>query len=212
MRITVFGATGMVGKYVVKQALAAGHHVIAFGRNVDKLIDKDVREENFEAVKGYVFDEEDVRTAVQGSDVVISVLGGAFDGTDKTRSLGIKNIIKQMETAGVRRIIVLGGLGILQANNDELLLDQPGYPEEYKPVGYEHLQAYQFLAASSLQWTIVASPDIIDQDASNEYNTNSNYPPTPNKGKINAGDLAAFMLHEATANQYVNTRVGISIK
>jgi uncharacterized protein len=212
MKITVFGATGMVGKYVVQQALAAGHHVIAFGRSVEQLIDKDNRLENLEAVKGYVFDEDDVYEAVKGSDAVISVLGGAFDGADKSRSLGIKNIVKQMERAGVKRVIALGGLGILQANEDELLIDQPGYPEIYKPVGNEHLQAFRFLEASHLDWTVVASPDIVDHDESGNFITNANYPPTPSLGKIYAGDLAAFMLDELNENQYLRTRVGISLK
>jgi len=32
--LIVFGATGMVGKQLVQQALFKGHHVRAFGRNV----------------------------------------------------------------------------------------------------------------------------------------------------------------------------------
>ncbi len=34
MTITVFGATGQVGKEVVKQALAKSYKVIAFGRDI----------------------------------------------------------------------------------------------------------------------------------------------------------------------------------
>ena len=41
------------------------------------------------------------------------VIGGAMDGTDKSRSLGMKNIVQQMQRAGVDRIISVGGLGIL---------------------------------------------------------------------------------------------------
>jgi uncharacterized protein len=117
-----------------------------------------------------------------------------------------------MERAGVKRIIALGGLGILQANEDELLIDQPGYPDIYKPVGMEHLQAFRFLEASHLDWTVVASPDIVDHEESGNFITNANYPPTPNMGKIYAGDLAKFMLDELNENQYLRTRVGISLK
>ena len=65
MRITVFGATGQVGKRIVRQALALGHQVTAFGRNVDSLIDADIRNDNLLAVKGYVFDAGDVFNAVK---------------------------------------------------------------------------------------------------------------------------------------------------
>lgn len=210
MILTVFGATGMVGKQIVKNALALGHHVKAFGRNVESLIDDDLRNKNLEAIKGYVFDEEDVLNAVEGSDAVLSALGGSFDGTDKTRSLGIKTIITQMEKAGVKRIVALGGMGILNADDDTLLIDRPSYPKKFLPVGKEHLQAYLYLKESNLDWTIVGSPDILDAEATGEYTTATDRPPTPDKGKINAGDLALFMVSEAAKNQYINCRVGIS--
>jgi uncharacterized protein YbjT (DUF2867 family) len=37
MKLTVFGATGGVGREVVTQALDAGHHVTAYVRNPPKL-------------------------------------------------------------------------------------------------------------------------------------------------------------------------------
>jgi len=210
MRLTIFGATGMVGKHIVRHALASGHYVKAFGRNVESLIDYDLRNENFEAVKGYVFDENDVFDAVKGSNAVLSALGGSFDGTDKTRSLGIKNIVSQMEKAGVKRIVALGGLGILNADDNSLIMDKPTYPKEFLPVGKEHLQAYLYLKNSNLNWTIVGSPDLVEAEATGEYVTAADRPPTPNVGKINAGNLALFMVSEVAQNKYLNHRVGIS--
>nr|MCU0322704.1 NAD(P)H-binding protein [Chitinophagaceae bacterium] len=137
MTITVFGATGQVGKQVVNQALALDFTVKAFGRNVEYLIDADNRNKKFEAIKGYVFDANEVLEAIQHTDAVISTLGGSFDGTDRTRSLGMKNIISQMQIAGVNRIIALGGLGVLNANEKTFIIDSPNYPEEYKAVGLE---------------------------------------------------------------------------
>lgn len=210
MILTVFGATGMVGKHIVAYALALGHHVKAFGRNVESLIDEDLRNTNLESIKGYVFNEDDVFDAVQGSDAVLSALGGSFDGTDKTRSLGIKNIAAQMEKAGVKRIVALGGRGILNAEDNTLLIDKPTYPKEFLPVGKEHLQAYLYLKESNLDWTIVGAPDIVDEEATGEFITAADRPPNPAKRKINAGDLALFMLSEAATNQYIKHRVGIS--
>lgn len=210
MVITIFGATGQVGKRAVAQALAEGHIVQAFGRNIVDLIDKDLRDENFIALKGHVFDEEEVLNAVAGSDGIISTLGGSFDGEDKTRSLGIKNIIAQMEKAGVKRIVALGGLGVLDAEDGTFLIDASSYPAEYKPVGLEHLQAYQYLNASNLDWTFVCSPNILDEGSTGNYTTNADTPPVPNNGEIAAGDIADFMLKELENNQYLKKRVGIS--
>ena len=97
MHITVFGATGQVGKRIVQQALNKGYFVTAFGRNVESLIDQDNLNEKLTAQKGYLFDEKDVAKAIDKADVIISVLGGASDGSDKTRSLGIKQIITKMQ-------------------------------------------------------------------------------------------------------------------
>src|SRR5215467_1240825 len=114
MILTLFGATGKVGKRVVQMALASGNKVRAFGRNVEGFIDEDLRNQNFAAIKGYVFSSGDVFDAIKGCDAVLSALGGATDGTDKTRSLGMKNIIAQMEKTGVKRIIAVGGSGVLE--------------------------------------------------------------------------------------------------
>jgi len=98
MRITVFGSTGQVGQQIVRQALYEGHQVRAFGRNVYTTPFPD--DKNLERIKGALFDEDQVSHAIKGTDVVLSALGGAFDGTDKARSLGIKNIIEQMKKSG----------------------------------------------------------------------------------------------------------------
>ncbi len=210
MIITVFGATGQVGKRIVSQALAAGHYVRAFGRNVAGLIDEDMRNNQLEAIQGYVFNDTDVFDAVEGADAVLSVLGGAFDGADKTRSLGIQHIATQMEKAKVKRIIALGGYGVLEAPGGGFLIDQPGYPEQYIPVGKEHLQAYLNLRNSPLDYTFVCAPDIQDEDGRGSFITAADYPPVPNHFKIAAGDIARFMLEELKDNRFIKQRVGIS--
>jgi putative NADH-flavin reductase len=211
MTITVFGATGLVGKHVVTLALGNNITVKAFGRNVDSLIDSDIKSHHqLQAIKGYVFDETEVLNAIKGSDAVISVLGGSFDGMDKTRSLGIKNIIQQMQKANVKRIVALGGMGILNATANTLIIDSTDYPEIYLPVGKEHLEAYHYLQASQSDWTFVCAPDITAADADGKYITATDYPPTPNQYKINAGNIAMFMLNELEKNEYIHHRVGIS--
>jgi uncharacterized protein len=208
MTIIVFGATGMVGKQLVQQALFNGHTVKAFGRNVFTELDMEAK--NLELVKGALFDEKEVYDAIKGCDAVLSALGGSADGTDKTRTLGIKNIITQMKKAGVKRIVAVGGLGVLNADENSLLIEQEDYPKQYLAVGLEHKKAFEYLNESGLDWTFVCCPDILNQAATGAFITNANYPPDPNSYKINAGDLAMFMLNELKKNEYVKERVGIS--
>jgi putative NADH-flavin reductase len=99
-------------------------------------------------------------------------------------------------------------MGVLQNEVGEYLLDGENYPEEYKPVGREHLQAYKYLKASNCDWTFVCSPNIVAADADNHYVAVSEI---PGPGfTINAGNLALFMVEELEKNAFIHQRVGIS--
>ena len=207
----------MVGKQLVQQALFGKNYVKAFGRNV--YTTDYLETENLELVQGALFDEGEVYDAIKGCDAVLSAIGGSMDGTDKTRTLGMKNIIKQMQKAGVKRIIAIGGLGVLNseapagqdsADENSLLVDKDDYPPEYKAVGLEHKKAYELLNESNLDWTVVCPPNIINEGPTGSYVTRAGYPPEENKYKINAGDLAMFMLNELAKNEFLKQRVGIS--
>ena len=208
MNLIIFGATGVVGKQLVKQALYMGHYVKAYGRNVftENLPEND----HLELIQGALFDEKQVFNAIKGCDAVLSALGGGSDGVDITRSLGMKNIVAQMQKAKLQRIIGIGNTGILNTEEGKLIMDSLDFPPEYIPVSLEHFKAYNFLKDSTLNWTFVCPPDIIDAAATGIYTTNAGYPPVKNKYKINSGDLALFMLNELTKNEYVQQRVGIS--
>jgi len=208
VNLIIFGATGTVGKQLVQQALFNGDHVKAFGRNV--YTTDYLQTENLQLVQGALFDEDEVYKAIKGCDAVLSAIGGSSDCTDKTRTLGLKNIIKQMQKAGVKRIVAVGGLGVLNADEKSLLIDKDDYPPEYKAVGLEHKKAFELLNESGLDWTFVCSPDIINEGPTGNFVTSADYPPAQNKYKITAGDLALFMLNEMVKNEFVKHRVGIS--
>lgn len=72
MKLAIFGATGKTGRVLVEQALAAGHEVTAFVRDLSKLT---LGHERLSLVQGDVFDAARVEEAVAGKDAVISVLG-----------------------------------------------------------------------------------------------------------------------------------------
>lgn len=207
MKVVIFGATGQVGRYLVQQAILMGHQVRAFGRNVHELPDDT---HLLEKIKGAVFDPGEVFNAIKGTDAVLSALGGSFDGTDKTRSLGIRNIVEQMKASGVKRIVALGGAGVLDHPDGGLAIDQESYPPEYIPVGKEHQKAWETLVDSGLDWTFVCSTDIINADVSGGFLTAVNQLPEGAKGHINAGDLALCMLQELDRKSHIRQRIGIS--
>jgi hypothetical protein len=208
MIITIFGATGTVGKHLVRQGLLAGHTVKAYGRNIHELIDDAERNSNLQIIKGGMFDKNDVVAAVKDSNVVLSALGGSIDGSDATRSLGIKYVVEAMEKHKVERIVAIGGLGCLQADEDTLIAESEDFPKQFLAVTEEHLKALQQLRMSSLAWTFVCPAAILDADVDGKYHTKVDY--APSMENINAGNLAQFMLTESERNNYVHYKVGIA--
>ncbi|MBK9016720.1 MAG: SDR family oxidoreductase [Saprospiraceae bacterium] len=210
MKITIFGATGMTGKRAIDEALAHGHSVRAFGRNVFEVLSTE--RERLELFKGGVLSLGDVKDALKGTDAVISCLGGGIDGTDRTRSLGIKTIVEAMQKVGLKRILAIGSTGVLKAAEEgKLRYQMPGYPSAFKAVAIEHMEAWQYLAKSPLDWTLLCPPEIKDLPPTGEYNLRLDYP-ADGPMWVNAGDLAHFMMHELKANEWVKCRVGIAAK
>jgi uncharacterized protein len=210
MTVTIFGATGMVGKQLIIHALAKGWKVRAFGRQIDEmLVKEDLNKDNFSAVKGYVFDAGDVNKALKGCDAVLSALGGDIDGSDHTRSLGIKNIVTQMEKNGIKRIVALGGLGVLDnPEGNKPLFEEEDYPKQFVPVAKEHYAAYQHLKNSSLDWTFICAPNIMDEDADGKFET---VPEGRAEGwEIKAGNLALCMVQAIASGSFEKQRVGIA--
>lgn len=209
MKVLIFGATGMVGQKLIDSAIAHGHEVRAFGRNVFEKLSTE--RDHLELFKGYLFTDSDIKKALKGVDVVLSSIGGPADGMNKTRSLGMKKIVTQMEKRGVKRIVAVGGIGLLQANEDELMMETKDFPEKYLPVSEEHLKAYHHLKDSDLEWTFVCPPNIMEAGKTDNYNLNRDYP-AAGLFQINAGDLAEFMVMEMMEKEYLKCRVGIAEK
>lgn len=209
MKIIVFGATGIVGKQLVKQALYNGDNVKAYGRNV--FTEGLPEDEKLELVQGALFDERHVYKAMKDCDAVLSALeGAANDVNDKTRSLGVKNIVQQMKMTGLKRIVAVGGTGILDAGENGLVMEEEEFPAEHLIVSQEHLKAYRFLKDSDLEWTLVCPFMIVEGGPTGKFSVEVNRIPPGSLSSINSGDLALFMLKELEQNKYLRQRVGIS--
>ncbi|MGI5192971.1 NAD(P)-dependent oxidoreductase [Streptomyces sp. CA-288835] len=106
MRVTVFGATGGIGRLVVQRLLDDGHTVTTLVRNPAKL---GLTHPQLALITGQLSDQAAVRTAVAGADAVISALGPTLErsatGTPVTE--GTKDIVAAMESEKATRYIGL---------------------------------------------------------------------------------------------------------
>src|SRR5262245_8578812 len=190
MDFFVAGATGRTGRAFVAAARAAGHDVTAFVRDRTKAASLGVT----------LADSLDALTAQQ---VVVSALGGGELG-EVTASL-----IDAARERGVARMLAVVGAGVLQADAQRLRNEVPGYPPFLKNITVEHAAVYRALREAPLEWTLVCVPNIIDGAATGAIAAKADYLPD-GRGQITTGDIAAFLVCEASARSYVRSHVGLN--
>jgi putative NADH-flavin reductase len=153
MRIAVFGASGRTGRLVVDQGLERGHEIVALVRDSSRF---DESHERLEVVEGDALDPDAVVSALRGSDAAISVVSLARPEDEPQHSEATRTIVGAAKAEGVRRIVVT-------ANNHVFHDDE--VPEELAAFAREHRRNRDLLRASGLDWTIVASPTLGNEEA-----------------------------------------------
>lgn len=157
MHITVFGASGRVGRMVVAQALLDGHSITAFVHRANPFHTQD----RLTVITGDIFDTAAVERALQDSDAVISTLGSWGTKTKDIVASGVRAIVPVMEATRPKRIITLTGSASVWSGDSLSLFDKVNraIPKLAAPKilfdGEEHIR---LLEASSLGWTVIRSP------------------------------------------------------
>jgi len=154
-KIAVYGASGMIGSRVVAEALARGHQVTGITRSGGQL------PAGAHAVQGDAGDTAFTKRIADEADVVVSAIGPSRTGGDRREFLAqLRNLV---ETLGDARLIVVGGAGSLLVGNGERLLDQPDFPDIYKPealIGAEALEYFRGLP-EGVEWTFFSPAPVI---------------------------------------------------
>jgi len=90
MKLTIFAATGGIGRQILEQALAAGHDVTVVVRNPNKLSGEAVRVVTADMAAP---DPAALQAAVQGADAVLSGLGPHSNSSAGIASRGTRAIV-----------------------------------------------------------------------------------------------------------------------
>jgi putative NADH-flavin reductase len=168
MHITIFGATGKTGKFVVREALRRGHVVTAFVRTPSKLEDLDNK---VKVIQGDVEEYAKVQSAIQGADAVISTLGHVKGSKPSFQTEAIQHIIKAMHESGVRRLIDLTGAGVAAEGDNPKFMDNmmTKLLAIVSPARIQDgLTHSGLIKVSDLDWTIVRTP-VQTNSESTEY-------------------------------------------
>ncbi len=205
--IAVFGASGKIGRQIVREAQARGHDVTAVVRDPSELGPHPAR---LQVVQGDILDPEDVVAAVAGHDAVISAVGPTRDADPQMLVAAARSLLNALPRAGVKRLIVVGGAGSLEVAPGVQLLDTPDFPEDWKPVARAHRDALAvYRGNEDLEWTYISPAGFIAPGPRiGHYRTAGDQLLRDSQGKssITIDDFAIAVIDELEHPQHVRQR------
>ncbi|MGX2996705.1 NAD(P)-dependent oxidoreductase [Streptomyces sp. JNUCC 64] len=213
MRITVFGATGGVGREVVRRGLVLGHHVTAVVRDPARLtVTADGADGVLEVVGSDLTDPDGVRTAVAGRDAVLSALGPRDRRDPGVTARLTRAVLTAMAAEDVRRLLVVSASPLGTAPPGEPLTDRVlgAVVNRVFRSAYDDLRAMEAaLAASTAEWTAVRPPRLLDGPGTGGYRTSVGGNP-PSARSIRRADVAHAMLALIDDRATVRQAVGVA--
>jgi putative NADH-flavin reductase len=170
MRFSVFGATGGIGVEFVRQALAAGHEVVAVVRDPGRL--SVPAEPRLTVFPAELAEPEDVVPAVEATDAVISALGPRPGDRAGILSTGARVQLAAMAKTGVGRLVVISAAGAFVEPGDG-----PVTRAVVKPLlgrllreGFVDVRAMEAeVRSSGADWTIVRPPRLLNRAGRGRY-------------------------------------------
>ncbi|MEU8027876.1 NAD(P)H-binding protein [Streptomyces sp. NPDC049099] len=209
MNLTVFGATGGIGREIVRQALGAGHRVTAVVRDPARL---DVRGDALEVFRADLTDPEELRAAVSGRDAVLSGLGPRSRKDAGVTTRLTRTVLRAMEAEDVRRLLVVSAapVGPAAANDGPLDRAARGLVSAILKDIYADLREMEGeLARSGTDWTSVRPPRLQNKPLTGRYRTLVGG--FPRKGRFIArADVAHAMLAMIDDDGTVKQGVGVA--
>jgi putative NADH-flavin reductase len=211
MRIVIFGANGATGRVLTRQALAAGHEVVAVTR---RPADLPVMHDRLTVVEADVHDGAAVDRAVEGADVVLSTLGEPF--TRKPINLysdGIRHVVAAMSRHGVKRLVVVSSSATEPHHHADggFVLNHVLQPLVTATIGkttYADMRRMEELVRSSdLEWTIMRPSGLFDAPATTHYELHEDQAPGIFTSRA---DLAGSLLEQATDGRFVHKAVAVT--
>ncbi|HMO79165.1 MAG TPA: SDR family oxidoreductase [Pyrinomonadaceae bacterium] len=208
MKLLILGASGLTGRELVKQALAAGHEVTAFVRDPAKL---DIRSDQLRVEVGNILNRISLETAIPGHDAVLSALGSPGLGKSTELSDGLRNIIDVMELNGPKRLIFESGIGIGDsAEHVPWFTKHVFIPFVIKNIYADKEIQERQIRESSLDWTIVRPAALTNGPRTGVYRHGDAISKERPAKKISRADTAEFMLRQLDDDTYLHKTPGLS--
>lgn len=212
MKIALFGATGHVGHAILDEALSRGHDVTAIVRDPARLSHQGA---HLKIVTGDVTRPESWLDAVRGKDVVIASLSARRDGTPDSIPGNAATLLEHLPHAGVKRLVWVGGAGSLETAPGVRVVDDPHFPDAWKPEALGQAKALDVFRASTsnVEWTYISPAALLEDGVrTGKYRVGGDQLLVDANGKshISIPDFAAALLDRVEKNDARRQRVTVA--
>ncbi|KGB99134.1 NAD(P)-dependent oxidoreductase [Burkholderia cepacia] len=211
MKVTLFGATGKTGPSLINEGLRRGMELTVFARSSSNFENTNVR-----IVRGELTDIDLLRSAIRGSDAVLSALGPAKQPHPEGMpiTMATRAMISAMEFESVKRLIAVStGTAADPGDDFDLKIWLPAaiikfaMPSAYKDM----IGLARAIRISQLDWTMVRAAVLKNRPASKQLNVGL-YGHTKHSLTLAREDLAKFMFDQISNREFVRKAPGVSTR
>ncbi|MGD0558144.1 MAG: NAD(P)H-binding protein [Streptosporangiaceae bacterium] len=169
MRLTVIGASGGTGTEVTRQALEAGHEVVAVVRDPSKMLVPGAK-----VFRAAITNPDDLAPAMRDSDAVVSALGPRSGEPTGILVQGAKSTLTAMGETGVKRIVVVSASGFFVEEGEGLLVGKIAKPilrRVLRDNATDTREMESLVSASDTEWTIMRPSQLTNGPRRANYKT-----------------------------------------
>ncbi|MBV9387067.1 MAG: NAD(P)H-binding protein [Chroococcidiopsidaceae cyanobacterium CP_BM_ER_R8_30] len=209
MKLVLFGPTGMIGSRILNEALSRGHMVTAITRDPSRF---SVSHENLTVVAGNALAPASVAEVAKNHDAVLSAIGTSGSSLEVIVEAA-RSLIKGLSLVRIRRLVVVGGAGVLEVEPGCQFVDSPNFFEPYRSLALVHREAYNLYKTSDLDWTFVCpAAEIAPGERTGKFHVGADHLLTNEKGEsqISAEDYAIAFVDEVETSQYIRHRLTVA--
>jgi putative NADH-flavin reductase len=214
MHLVVFGAGGNVGQRIVSEALNRRHRVTAAVRDDATILPQ----HNLDVVEADATQSRSVAQVSSGTDAIVSAISPR-PGEDGRKASSLTDaataLIEGARSSGVRRLIIVGGAGSLEREPGRQLVDQPDFPDAYKPEALAQRDALAVYrgSAGDLDWTYISpAAEIHPGRRTGAYRVSGDQLLTNEEGRstISFEDYAVAVLDEIEQGAHFGQRMSVA--
>lgn len=202
--IALFGGTGRTGLPFMKHGLS-DFKIKALVRNPDKV---GFTHQHLELITGDITRGQDIRKTIEGTDVVVSLIGHNKQSSAGFQTEAIRKMIQVMEENQIRRLVSLTGAGVNTAGDQPQMMDKlivfimrylAGKMARNALLdGKNHAR---LITESDLNWTLVRGPMLTEEAAKGHIEV-GHVGKIPGF-KLTREDLALFIIKAVKNNTYI---------